>query len=177
MTTSYKVSEAAAVLGVSSPTVRRWSKDFSPHLSTLATPDPGVERLFTDDDLKVLGFIRDRFAGGLTTEAILAELPTATLPDLASLLSEGRDRVVTPGDSPDLALDSPMTAQEAFKGIFDRLADSGDKTAQTLDRIAERVDLAVEVATLKGEVAELRRLVEVLTNEVADLRRRRGIFF
>ncbi len=194
--TSYKVNEAATVLGVSSPTVRRWSRFFSSHLSGAATPGPGVERLFDDDDLRVLAYVRDRSAVGHTGEAILAELPAATLPDLASVL--GGDRALTPGDSPSLALDSPMTAQEAFRGFFDRLAghtgetaaaqtriaDSVEKTTQaqsqiadSLDRLTTAVDLAGQVAALKGEVEALRRQVETLTQEVADLRRRKGIFF
>lgn len=194
--TSYKVNEAAAVLGVSSPTVRRWSRFFGSHLSGSATPDPGVERLFSDDDLRVLAYVRDRSAVGLTGEAILAELPTAALPDLASVL--GRDRDLTPGDSPSLALDSPLTAQAAFTGFFDRLAghtgetaaaqtriaDSVEKTTQaqaqiadSLDRLSAAVDLAGQVAGLKTEVEALRRQVEALTQEVADLRRRKGIFF
>ena len=194
--TSYKVNEAAAVLGVSGPTVRRWSRSFASHLSGAATPGPGVERLFSDDDLRVLAYVRDRSAVGLTGEAILAELPAATLPDLASVL--GGDRALTPGDSASLALDSPMTAQAVFKGFFDRLAghtgetaaaqtriaDSVEKTTQaqasiadSLDRLSTAVDLAGQVAGLKADVEALRRQVEVLTQEVADLRRRRGIFF
>lgn len=194
--TTYKVNEAAAALGVSSPTVRRWSRFFGSHLSGSATPGPGVERLFSDDDLRVLAFVRDRSSVGLTGEAILAELPTATLPDLASAL--GGDRALIPGDSlPDLP-DSPMTAQEAFRGFFDRLAghtgetaaaqvkiaDSVEKTTQAqaqiadnLDRLTTAVDLAGQVAALKGEVEALRRQVETLTQEVADLRKRKGIFF
>ena len=194
--TTYKVNEAAAVLGVSGPTVRRWSRFFGSHLSGSATPGPGVERLFVDDDLKVLAYVRDRSAVGLTGEAILAELPAATLPDLASVL--GGDKGLTPGDSPSLALDSPMTAQTVFTGFFDRLAghtgetaaaqvriaDSVEKTTQTqaqiadsLDRLTTAVDLAVDLAGLKTEVEALRRQVETLTQEVADLRRRKGIFF
>ena len=194
--TSYKVNEAAAVLGVSGPTVRRWSKFFGSHLSGSATPDPGVERLFSDDDLRVLAHVRDRSAVGLTGEAILAELPTAVLPDLASVL--GRDRDLTPGDSLPALPDSPLTAQAAFTGFFDRLAghtgetaaaqariaDSVEKTTQaqaqiadSLDRLSTAVDLAGQVAALKVEVEGLRRQVETLTQEVADLRKRRGIFF
>ena len=188
--TTYKVNEAAAVLGVSGPTVRRWSKFFGSHLSGSATPGPGVERFFSDDDLRVLAYVRDRSSVGLTGEAILAELPAAVLPDLASIM--GGDRGLTSDDSLPALPDSPLTA---FLGRLDshtgetakaqgRIADSVEKATQTqaqiadsLDRLTTAVDLAQEVAGLKVEVAELRRLVEVLTQEVGDLRRRRGIFF
>jgi DNA-binding transcriptional MerR regulator len=174
--TSYKVNEAATVLGVSAPTVRRWSKFFGSQLSGSATPGPGVERLFDDDDLRVLAYVRDRSAVGHTGEAILAELPAATLPDLASIL--GGDRSLTPGDSLPALPDSPLTA---FLGRIDshtgETAKAQASIADSLDRLTTAVDLAQEVAGLKVEVAELRRLVEVLTQEVADLRRRRGIFF
>lgn len=174
--TSYKVNEAAAVLGVSSPTVRRWSRFFGSHLSGSATPGPGVERLFSDDDLKVLAYVRDRSTVGLTGEAILAELPTATLPDLASVL--GRDRDLTSGDSLPALPDSPLTA---FLGRLDshtgETAKAQASIADSLDRLSTAVDLAQEVAGLKAAVEALRRQVETLTQEVADLRRRKGIFF
>ena len=188
--TTYKVNEAAAVLGVSGPTVRRWSRFFGSHLSGSATPGPGVERIFSDDDLRVLCYVRDRSSVGLTGEAILAELPAATLPDLASIL--GGDKGLTPGDSLPALPDSPLTA---FLGRLDShtgetakaqasIADSVEKTTQTqaqiadsLDRLTTAVDLAGQIAGLKTEVEALRRQVETLTQEVADLRRRKGIFF
>lgn len=174
--TTYKVNEAAAVLGVSGPTVRRWSKFFGSHLSGSATPGPGVERFFSDDDLRVLAYVRDRSAVGLTGEAILAELPAAVLPDLASIL--GGDRGLTSDDSLPALPDSPLTA---FLGRLDshtgETAKAQGRIADSLDRLTTAVDLAQEVAGLKVEVAELRRLVEVLTQEVGDLRRRRGLFF
>ncbi len=174
--TTYKVNEAAAALGVSSPTVRRWSRFFGSHLSGSATPGPGVERLFSDDDLRVLAYVRDRSAVGLTGEVILAELPTATLPDLASAL--GGDRALTPGDSLPPLPDSPLTA---FLGRLDshtgETAKAQAQIADSLDRLTTAVDLAQQVAGLTVEVEALRRQVETLTQEVADLRRRRGIFF
>lgn len=177
----YKVNEVAAILDISEPTIRRYTRVFRDHLSEAATPDPGLERMFTDDDLRVLAYCRTRSRVGVPMKAILEELPTAQLPDLATIMGEAHDRALTAGDGALTGLDSPFIGFQAF---LDRLADSAGRSseaqeqavevqasiAESLTHLATNVDLAIDLAALRQEVVELRRDLERLTQTVETLK-------
>ena len=53
----YSVGQVAAVLGVSSSTIRSWTNRFAAYTSELAQPDVGVERRYTLDDIALFNSV------------------------------------------------------------------------------------------------------------------------
>jgi len=154
---TYSVAQVVDLLDVPRSSVHRWSKQYADWLSEDATPGRGKARMYTDQDLKVLAYIRRRSSEGLTVALIQQELPRAQLPELAAVLSG-------PGSGPK----SLVGAEEALvKGLAqvvatgqatqDQLVDAIGRIADTVDVWAVVQDLQVQVAQLKQEVAALRQ--------------------
>jgi len=53
----YTVKQVADFLGISTPALRNWGKEYGDYLSDLATPPKGQTRRYTEDDLLVLNTI------------------------------------------------------------------------------------------------------------------------
>lgn len=68
------VKEVADRLGVSSNTIRVWTKEFDAYLSPTAAPGPGKTRMFADDDIAVLWTVKALRAQGVPSEDIHAAL-------------------------------------------------------------------------------------------------------
>ena len=80
--TKYKVTEAAAILGVPPNTVRNWTTQYAGLLSGSERAHGDV-RLLTEDDLAILAMVRDSRAAGKSAKVIaheLSQLPAASLP-------------------------------------------------------------------------------------------------
>jgi len=152
----HRVHEVANMLDVSPPTIRRWSKAFIAHLSDRANPGPGLERRFTDDDLRVLAYAARRFDVGVSAAAILAELPTASLPPLADVAG---DKALTPADS----------LMSGFGVLLDSLAENTAATAQAAQQLASNTAIAENILRIDRDVADIRRQVEALTAAVEAL--------
>lgn len=167
------VSKVAEMLAVSPQTTRRWSKQFAEHLSSDANPPKGAERRFTDDDVRVLAYARDRLKLGLSVAAVLLEIPTATLPTLSRVSRVSSD---------DRSLLPPNLIGES---LFENLAASIEQSGQTQQTVADALtavakvgtdnaDIRTQVADLAVQVRELREVVGGLTVELAELREKRG---
>ncbi len=87
---TFSVTQAAKLLGKAPNTLRTWSKVdyFGPYLSSYANPEPGGERRYTEDDIRVLrtavilqkrglqiADIIPRIAGGELLEELPGEEP------------------------------------------------------------------------------------------------------
>src|SRR5688572_19831682 len=72
----YTVAQAAQMLNLSKAALRAYaSKEvYKRYLSTEATPDPGLERKFTADDLKLFAFIAARTRLGESHDAVAQRL-------------------------------------------------------------------------------------------------------
>lgn len=68
------VSQMARYLGVSPGTVRNYSREFTDHLSPLATPRLGEPRRFAEDDLRVMATAKSLLGEGLTYEQVRGQL-------------------------------------------------------------------------------------------------------
>lgn len=140
------VSDVAALLAVSGPTVRRWAGEFGPHLSSLATPPKGGQREFTHDDVRVLLWCKRRLGLGLPVAVVLSELPTAELPTWSEVIRE--NGMI----SDDSATTGVVIATEQVLGAF---VASQARVADSLAGLVELGELRARVAELERRIAEL----------------------
>ena len=168
----YTVSQVSDLLKVSGPSVRRWARSFVNHLSSGATPGSGVERSFSQDDVKVFAYAKSRLDKGVPAKVVEGEIATAVLPTWAEIV--GRDRGMTPEDTVATAL--------ALTG--DRLLDTFTATSSAQERIATTLDalrqatadvdvVQTQVDDLQHQLDDLRRLVEGIAKDVEGLKRHR----
>lgn len=139
---THTVGQVADLLDASGSTVRRWANEFSEHLSGGANPGKGTARQFTDDDLRILGYVASRTAAGVPVAEIARELPTAPLPSLADL---GRGREMT----------SDNTLLVGLAGVMASSQDTQRQIAASLARLTDIADLRAELEELRRRVAEL----------------------
>ena len=156
---THTVGQVADLLDTSGSTVRRWAGEFADHLSPAANPGRGVARQFSDDDLRVLGYVASRTSAGVPVAEIARELPTAPLPSLADLTKTG---VMTPDD----------TLLVGLAGVVASSQETSRQIAATLERLADNADVAGVLGELRDQVDDLRRRVERL--EDASHRHREG---
>ena len=95
--TKYKVTEAAAILGVPPNTVRNWTAQYGALLDA-GERAHGDVRLLTEDDLRVMAMVRDGRAAGKSAKVIaheLSQLPAASLPRAGGIVDaqEGLGRM------------------------------------------------------------------------------------
>src|SRR5512141_1160550 len=76
MTDGFKSSQQTAVdLGISPNTLKRWTKDFAPFLSSSGpVSGDGASRRFTPEDYQVLRRVKENLSGGLSTEEVVEQL-------------------------------------------------------------------------------------------------------
>ena len=143
---THTVTTVVDLFQTSTSTVRRWSAEFSRHLSPYANPGKGNERQYTDDDLRVFAYVHRRTAAGIPVKQIDLELDTANLPTLAEFI---RGVSAVPDDTLVMGLTGFVTSNQNTQRLI----------SETLDRIADSVDVAVQLDALRREVDELRRRV------------------
>ena len=149
---THTVTTVVDLFQTSGSSVRRWSGEFSRHLSSSANPGRGNERQFTDDDLRVFAYVKRRTDAGVPVAVIDKELDTATLPSLAEF---ARGILAVPDDTLVKGLTGFVASNQGTQRLI----------AATLDRIADSVDVAVQLDALRREVDELRRRVSDLERQ------------
>jgi DNA-binding transcriptional MerR regulator len=131
-------SQAAAVLSISGSTLRRWSKDYTRHLSETARGEAGRHRTYTPADI-------------------------ATLQHAADLLRAGH----APVEVDNLLGLADETQQSAALATLPTLADQQNATRATLAAMRDewqryQVEHDATIATLAAEVQSLRDEVAAL---------------
>lgn len=77
----YTVAEAATLTGIARPTLRSYTPRYARYLSAEATPEQGVERSFTEADLRTLRFVFTITSSGKTHEQAMQALDAGALAD------------------------------------------------------------------------------------------------
>lgn len=70
----YTNKDIAERFGISRESARLWSNQFADYLSPTATPQPGRQRNYTDDDLSVFGLVASMKGEGKQNDEISAAL-------------------------------------------------------------------------------------------------------
>lgn len=155
-------ADLATELGISAQTLKNWSRDFAPFLST-----PGAlgesNRRFSDDDVFVLKRIKDHLAAGLTFDETAEELR-----------ADGYG-VSTNGDGQHNALLVP-NAQQGFGVLSDtlRVMIENQQTVQNSLQVNRNL-LGVIIQdnfNLKEENAKLRERMLKLEQEMGEMKKR-----
>jgi len=81
----YTIGTAAVLVGKPGPalpvtTIRNWTREYAPHLSTDANPPTGTERRFSERDVAVLRLVHEWREQRISTADIHARLQDATIP-------------------------------------------------------------------------------------------------
>jgi DNA-binding transcriptional MerR regulator len=154
-------AEIANELGISTQTLKNWTRDFAPFLSP---PGPLGEngRRFSEDDVFVLKRIKDHLAAGLTFEETAEELR-----------NDGYG--AANGDGQNGALTVP-NAQQGFGVLTDtlRVMIENQQTVQNSLQVNRNL-LGVIIQdnfNLKEENAKLRERMQKLEQELGEMKKR-----
>lgn len=161
----YRIGEASTQLGLhdkNSNTLRSWVEEFKDFLGGSANPEPGRPRFFTEDDLRVLGTVRD---------LRLNHLPYS---EIRSRLAQGTHAVERPSAkfSEELEVRAPrdgeMVAGDQFQTLLAPMARAADEWRALAEQYRSRMeDREARVATLEGRIDTLQtRLAELYSTAV-----------
>ena len=156
---TYTVKAAAKILKVSSETLRRYTGYYAEWLSDHASPGPGKERKFTQDDIRTLSWCWSQARDSKTKDEIAKALPfvdDSVLPSWASLtglLVESEDKHVNQTAS--TAIDIPGRMVKLLEQMTD----------QSQDR--QRQD--AEIADLRSQVDALKQQMEAVQHPKTQL--------
>lgn len=140
----YTTKQLYTAFGVSHQTVKNWATHFKDYLSPTATPERERQRIYTDDDVRVLELVNRLKKSGQTYEMIGAALGAGQrgeLPEMESRLA-------------------PISNATALAIAAQRVA---DLEAMLLD---ERL----KNARLEGKVETLEKMLDKAQEQVYQLR-------
>lgn len=151
-------TDAPALLGVSSATVRNWATIYSEFLSEYARKG---RRQYTRRDLAVLRAVKGMLDDRLRHEEVVARLRT---------MDFGEEDTAPPAEeapgAPGAASDATSASSQALISLL------GNQVVTVQADQAQRVaNLETTVADLRERIARLEALVEALRDQVEDLRR------
>lgn len=157
-------AQAAALLGVSGSTLRRWSDDYADRLSEAASPGAGRKRTYTPDDLAVLQRAAALLKAGKPPAEVGALL--GVVPE--SLAPTGSALVTLPKIAGDLSqaievIGHLKTIAQAQAAEVDRLRAEHEQHAQALADIQrQQAEQATAHAATRAEIAALRDELQAL---------------
>lgn len=165
MTDGFKTAQqAAAELGISFSTLKRWTKDFAPFL-TPAGPmsGDGANRRFAPDDLSVLRRVKEQLAAGSSTEEVVEQLHAEGRGETASMALAPREGGVG-GQSAGFAV-----LTDTLRAMIEN-----QQTIQNSLQVNRNLQGVIiqDNFNLKEENMKLRERMQRLEQELADLRKR-----
>ena len=146
--------EAAEVLGVAVPTLRRWSKHFARFLSSQASPQGGRHRSYTEEDLAMLARAKGLLEAGLTYERVAEMLSGEEVASAAPSSAPPAEQTIlvpTPTATETRQL-APASFQEVLVRALELASQRNDELGEALQVIAEQKNAIHE---LEGRVDEL----------------------
>lgn len=159
---TFSVTQAAKLIGKAPNTLRTWTRAdyFGPYLSPLANPEPGEERRYTEEDVRVLrtavilqnrglqiADIIPRIAGG----EILEELPGEEPPKPTERAKESPGRELVP---PSLLQQMDLFLRP-YENQIERLSAELERERGELEREREsRITAERELARLSATLEE-----------------------
>lgn len=156
MSAYYTTKQASELSGASRQVIRVYTTRYARWLSTEATPQPGMDRRFTADDLKLLAFIYQRTAAGETHEQVIERLQAGELEQFAWQPPEPAPEP----QSADESASSALVPLERLQVAHALLQDAQRREAAAADQVAalqaEVQRLSLELGKAQGEAAALK---------------------
>ena len=159
MSASYTPKATADITGASRQVLRVYTQRYARYLSTDATPAPGLERRFTEADLKVIAFVYQRTAAGETHEQVAERLAAGELEQFAWQAPETPPDATTAAESASGATGSMLIPLERLQAAHALMQD-----AQRREQAATE-----QIATLQTEVQRLSQALGRAEGEAATL--------
>lgn len=155
---TYTTKQASDISGASRQVIRVYTTRYARYLSTEATPQPGMDRRFTADDLKLLAFIYQRTSAGETHDQVLERLQAGELEQFAWVPPEPAP---TPEQqSADESASSALVPLERLHAAHALLQDAQRRESAAADQVAalqaEVQRLSLELGKAQGEAAALK---------------------
>ena len=160
--------QAAELLGISVPTLRRWSKQFTSFLSPGARPGKGKHRSYTQGDMAVMARAKGLLEAGLTYQRVAGILAGE------GEYSGGRSLVPTPSGREEEAL-IPIPFQEALARALELASQRNTQLAEAIEVLAdqkaaiqeleerlEELEMTVQQAGSSQDVDRLRTRLDIL---------------
>lgn len=145
--------QAAELLGVSVPTVRRWANQFASSLSEGASPGRGRHRHYTEEDIEVLAKAKELLASGLTYDKVAQILSLESGPPRKS---KSLVPTAVPAEPP-FSLAHMMDFEEATATALQLISERDGQLAGALETIA---DQRAEIEKLRKRIDDLERRVQ-----------------
>lgn len=168
----YSPTAAARLVGVSASAIRLYCKSpaLAPFLSAGATPGAKQARQLTDADLRVLAYVRQQTAAGITLATVADRLQAGELDSFTWPATGPEPEPQEPAQSTALALATVLQAQLATitqerTDLLERLIASERKVAtlETQLQALQAQQPASSPASPPAQPGPLRRLWERLT--------------
>ncbi len=165
MTDALKTAQQVATeLGVSSSTLRRWSKDFGPFLSPSgAVGNDGVSRRFSDEDVVVLRRVKEQLATGSSTDEVAEQLQSEGRGETSALTTTSADGTLS---NPNAAF---VLLTDTLRAMIEN-----QQTIQNSLQVNRNLQGVIiqDNFNLKEENMKLRDRMLKMEQELSDLRRR-----
>ena len=153
---AYTVKQTATAAGVSPSTVRLWAREYQAYLSPGATPERGIQRQFTDDDIAVFRTIKSLRDSLATSDQIILALDNGER--LETFHQPGQDK---PGGTDGERMGSnavlPLELLQAIVGPYKEQLQGYEARLQRLENElqserAARLDAEKEASRLSGRL-------------------------
>lgn len=152
----YTVSQASQATGIAKPTLRGYTRRYQRFLSTEATPEHGVERLFTESDLKVLAFIFSYTSAGKTHDQAMQALQAGELDQFSWQPPQEPETPDQPSESYSAAL-VPVERLQALDTLRQNAEQREAEALARLEQAQEQIrELERKLGQAQGELAGVR---------------------
>lgn len=136
-----KTAEIAKALGVTTNTIRNWTKLYGEHLSAGAQPAAGQERSYNQRDLAVLRYVQGCVKQGMQHTEIALRLTETTISE-----AETAEAAPGPAQAQETAPEASLLPLQVVQASIERF----DSLQATLQRQAERLE------AIEGQQSRLR---------------------
>ena len=166
-------TQLATLLDTSEDTIRRWTKDYAPHLSPSANPPKGEARVYTERDVRILAYVAALRNTGNSLKTIEERLETTDLDTLPAVPGwEQPEPAMIPAEQVGIALevvqlraalrtaeqdrDRALAGLEEAKTEVVRLKEQlGQAERDQATSIEEITQLRIQLAQAEGKVAAI----------------------
>jgi DNA-binding transcriptional MerR regulator len=149
---AYKRSQIAQHFGKDAETIRRWSIEFAPYLSSAANSEGRNKSLYSDEDIATLTLISEMYQTGNNTESIHLALKSGQKGEFNGILQNLR-----------VSLTTTQTTQ--LREIVDRVNQLEEENTQLRAENKSIPTLQTEIRELYKEIGKLQYQIELLTKK------------